>query len=87
MSSLHEPRPRGMPALCGSPAPGTILGGLRWLIATRASLLQEASCILQEPRPRGDSWWSARLDRDEGVAPTKMPSYKDHRAGSIKAAV
>jgi hypothetical protein len=26
---------------------------------------------LWEPRPRGDSWWSAGLYRDEGVAPTK----------------
>ena len=26
--------------------------------------------MLWEPCPRGDGWWSARLYRDEGVAPT-----------------
>ncbi len=26
--------------------------------------------ILWEPRPRGDGWWSAGLDRDEGVSLT-----------------
>ncbi|PUE18677.1 hypothetical protein B9Z48_07440 [Limnohabitans sp. WS1] len=51
--------------------------GLRGLIATRASLLQVQSLVngpgihyLQEPRPRGDGPWSARLDRDEGVVST-----------------
>ncbi|PUE20260.1 hypothetical protein B9Z48_04865 [Limnohabitans sp. WS1] len=26
---------------------------------------------LWEPRPRGDGWWSTRLYRGEGAAPTK----------------
>jgi len=25
-----------------------------------------------EPRPRGDGWWSARLYRGEGAAPTNV---------------
>jgi hypothetical protein len=31
---------------------------------------------LWEPRPRGDGWWSARLYRDEGVAPTNTPALE-----------
>ena len=62
---------RGSPAFCGSPTHGVIGGGVRGCFTTRASLLQGKPCILWEPRPLGDGWWSARLHRDEGVAPTE----------------
>jgi len=51
--------------------------------ATRASLLQRNACFLWEPCPQGDGWWSARLHRGEGAAPTKKRSCKRLRDGTI----
>ncbi len=49
------------PALCGSPALGAILGGLRGFSQRGRRSYREMPCFLWEPRPRGDSWWSARI--------------------------
>ena len=77
----------GLPAFCGSPALGAMGGGLRGLIATRASLLQGDCLHFVGAPPRGDGVfvgappsgrWGVVCEgyRDEGVAPTGgLPAF------------
>ncbi len=51
----------GCPAFCGSPALGAILGGLRGFSRRGRRSYRGMPRVLWEPRPRGDSWWSARV--------------------------
>ncbi len=52
---------RGMPAICRSPAPGAMGGGLRGFSRRGRRSYMGNACYLSEPRPRGDGSWSARL--------------------------
>ena len=48
----------GMPAFCGSPALGAMGGGLRGFSRRGRRSYGGNACLLWEPRPRVDGWWS-----------------------------